>query len=121
MHESPERSREWASERGWFRGDYGLPETMTDETELDAHNFETNKLLAALPRCNWFLLLVDETGVYNSPGAACDIQNPARQPTIDCAGLLVMWEAAIAVGGLIIFVGVLWLRPWYDDHSHPYD
>jgi hypothetical protein len=28
----------------------------------------------------------------------------------------------IAFGGaLIVIVGVLWLRPWIDDHYHPYD
>ena len=33
-----------------------------------------------------------------------------------------MLEMAIAVGALmVVIVGVAWLRPWVDDHSHPYE
>ena len=32
-----------------------------------------------------------------------------------------MLEAAIAVGAIIVIGGVLWIRPWIDDHYHPYD
>jgi hypothetical protein len=31
-----------------------------------------------------------------------------------------MLEAGIVLV-LIGLAGVLWLRPWYDDHYHPYD
>jgi hypothetical protein len=31
-----------------------------------------------------------------------------------------MLEAAIAVGALLVFAGVLWLRPWVDEYSDPY-
>jgi hypothetical protein len=30
--------------------------------------------------------------------------------------LLIAFAAAA-----IILAGVLWIRPWYDDHYHPYD
>ena len=33
-----------------------------------------------------------------------------------------MLEMAIAVGALmVVIVGMVWLRPWVDDHSQPYD
>jgi hypothetical protein len=32
-----------------------------------------------------------------------------------------MLEVAIAIGTLIVLGFVLWLRPWVDDYSHPYD
>jgi hypothetical protein len=32
-----------------------------------------------------------------------------------------MLEAVIAISALIILAGVLWLRPWVDDYSHPYE
>jgi len=36
-------------------------------------------------------------------------------------GILVMLEV-IVIGTLIILAaGVLWVRSWHDDYSHPYD
>jgi len=35
-------------------------------------------------------------------------------------GVRVMFEIAI-VFGAVIFAAVLWIRPWFDDHYHPYD
>jgi len=33
-----------------------------------------------------------------------------------------MLEMAIAVGALLVVIlGLLWLRPWVDDHYHPYE
>jgi len=32
-----------------------------------------------------------------------------------------MLEAAIAIGAVIVVAFVLWLRPWVDDCSNPYD
>ena len=32
-----------------------------------------------------------------------------------------MLEAAIAISALMVLASVLWLRPWFDDYSHPYD
>jgi hypothetical protein len=32
-----------------------------------------------------------------------------------------MFETAIAFVALIVIAGVLWLRPWIDDHSRPYE
>jgi hypothetical protein len=31
-----------------------------------------------------------------------------------------MLEVVVAICALIVG-GVLWMRPWYDDHYHPYD
>jgi len=36
-------------------------------------------------------------------------------------GILVMLEAIVIVTLIILAAGVLWVRPWYDDYSHPYD
>src|SRR5215467_7765326 len=44
----------------------------------------------------------------------------AGPTTHNCEGR-VMLEALIAVGGVIVVAGVLWLRPWVDDYRHPYD
>ena len=38
-----------------------------------------------------------------------------------CAGNLIMIETLIALGVILIAGGVLWLRPWIDDHYHPYE
>jgi len=33
-----------------------------------------------------------------------------------------MVEMAIAFGALMmVIIGMLWLRPWVDDHYHPYE
>jgi hypothetical protein len=32
-----------------------------------------------------------------------------------------MWGTTIAISVMIILAGVLWLRPWVEDHYHPYD
>ena len=67
--------------------------------------------LVVLPRCNFFLLLDDQTAVYKS-----SIFRLAF-----FAGVRVMLEAAIAIGALIVLAFVLWLRPWVDEYSEPYD
>lgn len=39
-----------------------------------------------------------------------------------CGGVVGMLWAAIAGALIIAVIGLLyWLRPWVDDHSHPYD
>ena len=60
---------------------------------------------------NSFILLDDQTAVYN----------PKQQPASYCWGVLVMWGAAIALSVLIVLAFVLWLRPWVDEYSEPYD
>jgi hypothetical protein len=32
-----------------------------------------------------------------------------------------MFEVVIGLGIVLIVGGLLWLRPWIDDHYHPYD
>jgi hypothetical protein len=32
-----------------------------------------------------------------------------------------MFESVIALGVALIVGGVFWLRPWIDDHYHPYE
>jgi hypothetical protein len=36
------------------------------------------------------------------------------------AGVLVMLEMMIACSAVIVVAGVLWIRPWIDDHKDPY-
>jgi hypothetical protein len=36
------------------------------------------------------------------------------------AGSFVMFIIIVAAAAIVIG-GVLWIRPWIDDHSHPYD
>src|SRR5262245_15012366 len=44
----------------------------------------------------------------------------SRQMICLAGDILTMLEVGIALA-LILLAGVLWLRPWYDDHYHPYD
>jgi hypothetical protein len=36
-------------------------------------------------------------------------------------GRTVVLGIVITFGALILIAGVLWLRPWIDDHSRPYE
>ena len=58
-----------------------------------------------------------------------DPRSPVLVRVPDCGKMkalsgrgLVMLEMAIAVGALLVVIlGLLWLRPWVDDHYHPYE
>jgi hypothetical protein len=32
-----------------------------------------------------------------------------------------MWVWVLALSAAVVIAGVLWIRPWIDDHSHPYE
>jgi len=72
---------------------------------------------------NWLCCLgaTPLPAVYNSSGI---VTFPIHltltdQPLLGNNGS--MLEAAIAICALIVLAGVLWLRPWVDDYSNPYE
>jgi len=66
-------------------------------------------------------LVDDQTAVYNPSGI---VTFPIHLTLTDQPLLGTnrsMLEAAIAICALIVLAGVLWLRPWVDDYSNPYE
>jgi len=75
--------------------------------------------LVVLPRRNSSILL--DNHAHSTTHAAHVCRRALTDQSSLLGGVPVMLEAAIAISALMVLASVLWLRPWFDDYSHPYD
>ena len=120
------------SGRGWIKALLGLALTLLNvacepsvmlPTGAEARLIEGRCVssIGSVASAQRLYLVDDQTADCNPPGI---VTFPIRvtltdQPLLGSNGF--MLEAAIAICALIVLAGVLWLRPWVDDYSNPYE